>query len=375
MSKINDIIGELNKDPKLTTFNQTDSGEIMDWYPTLIPVFDYNMVGGVPASGRVSQAFGKPSSGKGHTPDTPIPTPEGMKTIGDLKVGDYVFDRFGKPTKVLGIYHRGKMDLYKVTLQDNSSVTVSKDHIWSLMTSRNRLKEVTTEELLNNDQKPIIDKRGNTTHYSYHIPLNKWVMFNPRPYEVNPYVVGALLGDGCLSERQLTISSDDKFVVDKVASLLPYDCEAQKNSDYNYNWTFKLKEEHSIKRNKSITRVQAKDIVGRLFSLPMGTCDKFIPEEYMYNTLEVRYQVAQGLIDTDGSIRGNKGNVAQIEWTSVNEKLAKQFKSLLKSLGYNTYMSKKVRDRRDEGRGVETDYNIIIKGRKEDLEKDRKSVV
>jgi recombination protein RecA len=64
LSKINDIIGELNKDPKLTTFNQTDSGEIMDWYPTLIPVFDYNMVGGVPASGRVSQAFGKPSSGK-----------------------------------------------------------------------------------------------------------------------------------------------------------------------------------------------------------------------------------------------------------------------------------------------------------------------
>ena len=64
MSKINDIIGELNKDPKLTTFNQTDSGEIMDWYPTLIPVFDYNMIGGVPASGRVSQAFGKPSSGK-----------------------------------------------------------------------------------------------------------------------------------------------------------------------------------------------------------------------------------------------------------------------------------------------------------------------
>lgn len=64
MSKITDIIGELNKDPKLTTFNQTDSGEINDWYPTLIPVFDYNMVGGLPGSGRVTQAFGKKSSGK-----------------------------------------------------------------------------------------------------------------------------------------------------------------------------------------------------------------------------------------------------------------------------------------------------------------------
>ncbi len=61
---LNDLIGELNKDPKLTTFSQTDDGEIKDWVPTLIPVFDYYMIGGVPASGRVSQIMGPSSSGK-----------------------------------------------------------------------------------------------------------------------------------------------------------------------------------------------------------------------------------------------------------------------------------------------------------------------
>lgn len=61
---LTDLIGELNKDPKLTTYSQTDDGEIEDWIPTLIPVFDYNMIGGIPASGRVSQVFGAPSSGK-----------------------------------------------------------------------------------------------------------------------------------------------------------------------------------------------------------------------------------------------------------------------------------------------------------------------
>lgn len=64
MSKLTDIIGELNKDPKLVTFAETDAGEIKDWIPTLIPIFDYNMVGGLPASGQVSELAGKPSSGK-----------------------------------------------------------------------------------------------------------------------------------------------------------------------------------------------------------------------------------------------------------------------------------------------------------------------
>lgn len=61
---LTDLIGELNKDPKLTTFSQTKDGEIEDWIPTLIPVFDHYMVGGIPASGRISQSYGKPSSGK-----------------------------------------------------------------------------------------------------------------------------------------------------------------------------------------------------------------------------------------------------------------------------------------------------------------------
>lgn len=63
---LDDVIGELNKDSNssLVTFNQTDNGETKDWIPTLIPVFDYYLVGGIPASGQVSEIFGAESSGK-----------------------------------------------------------------------------------------------------------------------------------------------------------------------------------------------------------------------------------------------------------------------------------------------------------------------
>ena len=61
---ITSLIGALNKDPELTTFKNTDEGEIKDFIPSLIPIMDYNLVGGLPVSGQVSEIFGKPSSGK-----------------------------------------------------------------------------------------------------------------------------------------------------------------------------------------------------------------------------------------------------------------------------------------------------------------------
>ena len=51
---LDDIIGVLNGNDRLTTFNQTKEGEVENWIPTLIPVFDKGMIGGIPASGRVS---------------------------------------------------------------------------------------------------------------------------------------------------------------------------------------------------------------------------------------------------------------------------------------------------------------------------------
>lgn len=367
-SKLDNIIGALNKDPKLTTFNKTGDGEIKDWIPTLIPVFDHYMIGGIPASGRVSQIFGPPSSGKGHPASTKIPTPNGMKTIGDLKAGDYVFDHYGKPTKVLGVYPRGKMDLFRVMLQDNSSVIVSKDHIWSVVTSRNHLKNITTEELMKSEIHTT-EKNPDRMHYRYHIPLAKWVMYHRQDYPINPYVLGAFLGDGCLSQRQLTISSNDPFVVNKISKLLPWNNTPRINSSKNYSWTFKLNETLRGRSNEKLAAIQTRQVFGALFKLPTLTRDKFIPDEYLYNDLETRLQVAQGLLDTDGSVHGNKGNAAQIMWTSVNKKLAHQFRSLLKSLGYNVYLTKQIRDRQKEGRGIETAFTLCIKGKRDELAK------
>ena len=48
-------------------------------------------------------------SGKAIPNSTLIPTINGMKKVGEIKVGDFLYDRKGKPTKVLGVYTQGKI--------------------------------------------------------------------------------------------------------------------------------------------------------------------------------------------------------------------------------------------------------------------------
>lgn len=71
-------------------------------------------------------------SGKGNWNECKIPTPNGIRRFGDLKVNDFVYDRLGLPTRVLGVYPRGLMEAYKVTLSDGRSTVVSLDHLWNI---------------------------------------------------------------------------------------------------------------------------------------------------------------------------------------------------------------------------------------------------
>ena len=359
--ELGSLFGDLAKDDDaLATFSDNDLGETKDWVPTLIPALDKNLVAGIPASGEISEMYGAPSTGKGHTLDTTFPTPEGKKTLADLSVGDELFDRDGKPTTILGIYPRGKMDVYEVTLGDGRKVRVNDDHIWSVSTSRGNFKNKTTRELIDAGVKKKATNKYGSYQYNFYIPMNKWVNYPKQDIKLDPYVLGALLGDGCLTENALTISSIDEFVVNKISDRLPVENKATNNPSQNYSWGFLLPEKTKDGRNKWVGTT---DTLDGVLSFKRGkTRDKYIPDEYLYNTKKVRLELAQGLFDTDGSVAGNKGHVAQAVWTSVNPTLASQFASLLRSLGLRVTLSKQVRKAKNE-----TDYVIVVCGTKEQL--------
>ena len=64
--------------------------------------------------------------------DTIMPTPLGLRRFGDLKVGDYVFNRCGYPVQVQEIYHKGKQPLYELVLEDGRTVKCSGSHLWTV---------------------------------------------------------------------------------------------------------------------------------------------------------------------------------------------------------------------------------------------------
>ena len=93
------------------------------------------------------------ASGKALPNSTIIPTLCGPKSVGDIKIGDYLFDRNGKPTQVLGVYPQGELEVYELTLGDGRKAKCSKEHIWSVNKTtwkdKNSFREMTVEEILN----------------------------------------------------------------------------------------------------------------------------------------------------------------------------------------------------------------------------------
>lgn len=273
---------------------------------------------------------GIPGCGKAQPVDTIIPTPDGDKRLGDITVGDYVFDRLGNPTKVLGVFPQGKLDNYKVTFKDGRFTYCNDEHLWSYYTSKGNLKTSSLRELINNG----LCLKNFPNHHKYYIPTNECVEYSHKDYSVHPYIIGAFLGDGCCLQKQLTISSNDEFIVKKISSLLPIKNEYKKNSDKNYNWAFKaLNPQYSNIRQEYIRTSEIFDDFSK--ELMCYSYEKRIPSVYLYGDREQRLELLRGLLDTDGSI-SISGNRFNVTFVTTSFSLMQDFTKLVRSLGFNT---------------------------------------
>lgn len=73
---------------------------------------------------------GPAGTGKAQPVSTKIPTPTGKMRMGDLRVGDFVFNEKGQPTKVIGVFPQGVKEIYEVSLQDGRKTQCCEEHLW-----------------------------------------------------------------------------------------------------------------------------------------------------------------------------------------------------------------------------------------------------
>ena len=293
----------------------------------------------------------KAGAGKGGWVDSIIPTPFGDKRFGDLKEGDFVFDRNGNPTKILGVYPRGFMDAYKVTLSDGRSTICSIDHLWGVEHHSHRgfkYKVMSLEEIL---KKGYIhkDKRHNRIgSCKFYVPMSgKHHYLNSKKLPIHPYLLGVFIGNVCLREKQLILSLNDIETVKKVAFILNA-TEKQKHEN-NYSWCFISNTDGHI--------IQTKELFSEKDLLNKYSFEKEIPEEYLYSSIEDRISLLQGLFDTDGSVT-NDGVRVHVRYSTTSNKLIKQVYNLLLSIGIVSNVSK---DNRTDKYTNKECFSLLVK--------------
>lgn len=271
-------------------------------------------------------------SGKALVDTDRVPTPTGWRKVGEIAVGDQLFGRDGRPTEVLGVFPQGFERVYRVTFSDGRSVRCSADHNWSVRRTSRRTRELetlTTRELMD---RGLCLRNGCSGHGNgqaghfftarFKAPVHEAVHMVRRELPVHPYVVGAFLGDGCCTERDLTLSSPDAEIPTKVAGLLG--ATVRRRSANNYSWDF---------FGADGARLRTAEVFAELPELVCYSYGKRIPEAYLLGDLDQRAELARGLMDTDGSIASSGGRYT-VRFSSTSVELAAQVKDLLGSLGH-----------------------------------------
>lgn len=283
-----------------------------------------------------SQVFLVKSGGFGklepYSRKIPTPTSSGYTLMGDLKIGDFVFDEKGKQTQITGIFEQGEQDVYRITFQDGRYALCGLQHLWKVYTNGhngNKCERVlTTEQIMKIYKRPnnnhMYERKKNWDNFNYtcSIPINEVVQYPYQPIPIDPWVLGCFIGNGCCRERALTISSGTPDIPAKIAEIYGWKV---KKKDYSYSYVFYDKDHVPVK-----TADFFKDIQHMIYRYSR---DKYIPDIYLYNSPEIRLKLLQGLMDTDGSISQNEMRF-HVSYSSTSYKLLKQIQWLLYSFGW-----------------------------------------
>jgi hypothetical protein len=271
---------------------------------------------------------GPAGTAKAQPLDAKILTPHGYTTMGELKINDLVFTQSGNTTKVVGIYPQGIKKIFKVSFSDGTSTECCDDHLWLTQTYydrthrekingiRAKLPRLGTVKTLKEIRNTL--HVGNSNNINHSIPVCMPVNFNKKEHVIHPYVLGVLLGDGCITQSAVFTTTDSE-ILEKINDLLPenHSINKIKHDDISYRIVGD--------KQKNLVLEELK----RLNLLGCNSLTKFIPDEYLYDSTDNRLLLLQGLMDADGWVDKQGG----VGFNSVSRELVEGVRFLVESLG------------------------------------------
>lgn len=268
--------------------------------------------------------------GKCFEKGTPILMYDGtIKSVEDIREGDFVMGWDSCPRKVKGLAHGQEM-MYRIDRPKHNPYVVNESHILSLcitdLSNSRKHKGVCdcfgnrygAGDICNIEVKDYLKCSNSFKHVAK--GFCKEVEFDSQPIPVDAYFVGLWLGDG--TSRALNITTEDDEIFDYIQDF------ASKND------MIVRKDESSNAGNAStycLSSNYKRTTIREYFRKNLFE-NKHIPNEYLYNSKEVRLQLLAGLLDTDGYL--NKDDRHTFEFCTKDANLQNQVAFLCRSLGF-----------------------------------------
>jgi len=261
--------------------------------------------------------------GKEQPLDAFICTPYGFRRMGDMKVGSKVCNPDGGNATVIGVYPQGKKPVYRFTFADGSQCEAGENHLWNYRKlsnpwekSQQQWKVGTTNML----RTLLRDGHSVAVPLPEPVQFTKNYKYNMRPVE--PYLLGVLLGDGCFRGKGVSITNPEQEIATR--ALEKNGIHYSHDGDITY----------SIIGTSLIELRASLDLLGLTKKY---SHEKHIPESYLHGTIEDRFSLLQGLMDTDGYV-DERGHCV---YTTTSKQLAEDFVFLSRSLGFLASSHKK----------------------------------
>lgn len=259
--------------------------------------------------------------GKRQPLDEPVLTPDGWKTMGDIRTGDFVIAADGRPTRVVGVFNEAHAPVYKVTFSDGRFVRCDPDHLWEVTrraADKRHVEVRTAKEML---KQGLSIKSGSGRLTRFYVPTVLPIDHTPKDFDIHPYLLGVLIGDGALTVRPVRFSTPDKDaeIVDYVRACV---------GEYHlYLNRHPACPQYSIVGKQGASGKAFYHKV-RALGLDIKSAERFIPGPYMLGSVEQRYDLLRGLMDTDGSCIRNRTT-----FHTLSHRLAEDTAQLVRSLG------------------------------------------
>lgn len=257
--------------------------------------------------------------------DQRVATPSGWRQIGQLEAGDEVFGPDGKPTTVLGVFPQGELDLYRVTFSDGVEVVCDGSHRWTVQTKGNKAKTWRTFTLNEMLHRGLRYEHQSGGWYRFNVPITKPLALPEAALPVDPYLLGYMIGNGSFTTGSPTITSAPGDEAEWM-KVLPSRLETsnwEKREGFCPVYGVVAGRQGGNPYNPLVDGLRQVGLWG------VRREDKFIPDEYLWASMEQRWALLQGLLDSDGTL-DKPGRVC---FSSASAKLAEHVAQLAHSLG------------------------------------------